>query len=1057
MKRIVISAFGFLIVTGIVLTIHHIHAKRSIHTAFLTGLVTEMKPDGYAEYYRDITVPFGQSESGYVPGYRIRELNKAMSVKKGLTSSFSDTLIWIERGPVNVGGRTRTVLVDPDDPTGNTWYAGTASGGIWKTDDAGKSWTDLTPDLPNLSTVSLAMAPSNHDVIYAGTGEGFGNVGGVTGDGIFLTTDRGETWNQIESTRGNRNFSYINKLWVDPVNHQVVIAATNTGIFKTLDAGASWNMVYDANGRVQDLRQNPGNPSTLFASVNSVGVIKSYDKGETWIPTGSQIVRANRISVDVSPVDTAIVFASAENTLSEMDVYISDDAGETWVRHSPDTDFFNFHRAQGWYNNAIKAHPLESRKVFVGGVYVGLLSFGTETIQSEPEVLSVDTVGTTSFLDFINFGGEFLGGGMTTGISEEANVTIDDFVGVELRFGPGITQKAHRFLVPDGEGPGVPYSDYEYQDYVEVPFQVWDITNNRQLMVSFRDQEREGTFNLIERDPNNVTPGREYIFVSGFPYDPDGPHPSIVNENENYKGGHFEKMLYFFWPTLAAEGTWDPVNIPASALRIEFGSLPAKQIETTVISSGSRNTNLHVDHHDLVIIPPVDLESNMRLLSGNDGGIGYSQNGGATWEQMSNGFVTTQFYGVAKKSGADEFIGGLQDNGTYQSSPGEVASLKHDYQRRIGGDGFQTLWHPNGTAVLATVYNNQIYRSDNGGSSWSVSASGLGDDGPFITKLSFHPKAPNVVFTIGAEGVYRHTNFGNPSQDWRLTAIPEGLTISGVASSALNVKVSRADPTIVWAGSGMFTDPLLNIFVSSDRGVTFNPVTSIDDNSLGYISGMATHPVDPNTAYVLFSYFQTPKIFRTTDRGETWEDISGFGKDTVSSTGFPDVSVHDLLVMPHDPNVIWAATEIGIVESLDNGGTWNLLESDFPSVSVYQLDYQDNQVILATHGRGIWTAGNFELPDDEETSVVQAPAPASFSLYPNPAGDVVSLRLSQAIQGTLSVNVYTLSGQRIKSDIWPVNATGTIHTMNVADMLPGTYIVEINGESFAATKQLVVF
>ncbi|HKK63316.1 MAG TPA: hypothetical protein VJ951_12200, partial [Bacteroidales bacterium] len=264
----------------------------------------DMKPDGFSQYFYDITVPIGEVESGYYTGYRLEELNKAVSRRKAsFKKSFSDTLIWIERGPVNVGGRTRSILIDPDDPTGNTWFAGTASGGIWKTEDAGESWQDLTPDLPNLSTVALAMAPSNHDVIYAGTGEGFGNVGSVKGDGIIISKDRGETWSQLDSTIGRSDFWYINKLWVDPVDENEVIAVTNAGVFKTYDGGKTWEETYSSTGRVQDIRQNPENPNTLFAAVNGIGVIKSYDQGETWSLTANEILEAKRISIDISPVD----------------------------------------------------------------------------------------------------------------------------------------------------------------------------------------------------------------------------------------------------------------------------------------------------------------------------------------------------------------------------------------------------------------------------------------------------------------------------------------------------------------------------------------------------------------------------------------------------------------------------------------------------------------------------------------------------------------------------------------------------------------------------------
>ncbi len=108
---------------------------------------------------------------------------------------------------------------------------------------------------------------------------------------------------------------------------------------------------------------------------------------------------------------------------------------------------------------------------------------------------------------------------------------------------------------------------------------------------------------------------------------------------------------------------------------------------------------------------------------------------------------------------------------------------------------------------------------------------------------------------------------------------------------------------------------------------------------------------------MLFSAYGQPKILRTTDLGQTWQDLSGFADSPggESTNGFPDVAVYDLLVMPHDPDVLWAGTEIGLFESTDGGENWEYADNGLPAVSVWQMKLVDDQVILATHGRGIWT------------------------------------------------------------------------------------------------------
>jgi hypothetical protein len=985
-------------------------------------------PQGYAEFYKLITSSIRTKKNGYKINYRYKELTRAIKNLPPDKSALSYD--WEQRGPGNVGGRTREVIIDPDDPTHNTWYAAAASGGIWKTTDGGNSWTNLTDQLSNLATNSIAMAPSDRDIIYIGTGEGYGGFGMVSGSGLFRSDDRGLSWDLLESTLIGDAFRWVNKIVVDSYDANIILVATNEGIFKTYDGGMEWDTVYYTGYTVQDIVVNPLDPYTIYAGVNSLGIIKSYNNGNTWVDANTGIGTGYRFSVAVSPADTSYVYTSVEAPGTETELYISSNGGASWNKlNDYDNTFINFHGEQGWFNNVIEADPFNKLKVFIGGVYLGSVSFKSAISISDPQLLRVDTIGTGSFLTFVNFGGSFLRGSLSTGLEEDADVEEEDYTSVEIRFGPGISQKAHRFTVPEGEGSGVPPADFQYRDYVEVPFQAWDTDHNIQLMVSFRDQENDGEFNLIERVFDDDISGREYIYVHAKEYS------AIADPDIAVNGGHLSKMLYFLWPSLTEDKTWQPDQLPDSKIRMQYGTFTLQNASTTVLADEDRNSDLHVDHHDMKIIVTDEAEQEYIIIETNDGGLGRSDDKGLTWRQIRNGYNTTQFYGIAKKPGANEFIGGMQDNGTWQSPAGENAGSSSAYNDRIKGDGFEALWHPlYPHRILASSYYNSIHLSADGGESWSLVTDGISGSGPFITRLSNSPANPNLVFAVGDKGIFRNTNFCVGRYPWRLIEIDSSWSISGTVTSAHNVKVSLADPSVVWAGAGMFRDPDLDIFLSNDYGLTFEKVNIYPDVELGYLTSIATHPTDTGTAYLLFSIDHKPKILRTIDFGESWEDISGFGTGDSSQNGFPDVLVYSLLVFPGNTDIIWAGTEIGIFESIDNGQTWHYANNGFPAVSVWQMFIQDNILVVATHGRGIWTS--IQRPD----AIPENEFPVStFNVYPNPGNGIINIEIksSELLPGEISV--FSLSGKTVYSK----RMLNSNEQINLSSLNKGIYIISI--------------
>jgi photosystem II stability/assembly factor-like uncharacterized protein len=390
-------------------------------------------------------------------------------------------------------------------------------------------------------------------------------------------------------------------------------------------------------------------------------------------------------------------------------------------------------------------------------------------------------------------------------------------------------------------------------------------------------------------------------------------------------------------------------------------SVSGSTFTATSIASGydnsQINTGVHVDQHGLFSI--LGSNNEFRILLANDGGVfstTMKEDTGVTqgdWSNAVGGKNSTQFYGAAKQNGADNYLAGAQDNGSWISLDDDSTKDK-TYIKAFGGDGFEVIWHYNNPQdFIVTSQNNVIGRYVDFAYAGATSLPG---SPIFYTKVANADNNPNVAFSISGEGVWRSTDFAG---NWNLTPISANFTPG--ASSSLNVKVSSADPNTVWAGAAMTENGAFTLHVSQDNGQTFNQ-SGTYNNPNGdhnfYISGLATSYTEKNRAYALFSSQGVPKILKTENSGATWSDITGF--ETNTNTGFPDVAVHAVLEMPFDKDIIWAGTDIGLFETENGGASWSII-SDFPAVAVYDMKVVNDQVVIATYGRGIWSATISEL------------------------------------------------------------------------------------------------
>lgn len=376
-------------------------------------------PGEAAEFFVEQRLPIGEEllphDQLHSSLLEVRQRQASLEglASRGITGSASSIQSWTELGPGNIGGRTRAIVINPNDP--NIVYAAGVSGGIWKSTDAGNSWNVLDDLLLNLSVSTLALDPTNPDVIYAGTGEGFfGSRTAARGLGIFKSTDAGATWTLLPGTVSpavpSESFHYVQKIRISPNNSNHLYAATRFGVWKSTDSGTSWTPILAnpnyhtpvgvpvTNGcqlGCTDLAlRTDSNPDVLwaaFGSFQSDGLYRSDDGGATWVPYTTASYQG-RMTISISPADNNRVYlAMADNGgLASfgriVSVYRSDDG----VNFSSVLDFshpfsewlfsyysvasgcitYPFIPEQGWYDQLIKADPIDPDVVWIGGINV---------------------------------------------------------------------------------------------------------------------------------------------------------------------------------------------------------------------------------------------------------------------------------------------------------------------------------------------------------------------------------------------------------------------------------------------------------------------------------------------------------------------------------------------------------------------------------------------------------------------------------------------------------------------------------------------------------------
>lgn len=323
---------------------------------------------------------------------------------------------WELVGPINTGGRITDIELHPTNT--DIFYASAAAGGIFKTEDGGSSWEPIFDDANSLSIGNMALAPSDPNIMYVGTGEANGSAtsGAFFGDGVYKTTDGGENWTNI----GLENSQHIGRIAIDPENaDRVYVAAAgllygkseDKGLYRTLDGGSTWDKVLFISDSTSciDVAINPTNADIIYAATwertrfpwgriyggPTSGIYRSTDGGDTWTKLENGLPQSNsetgRIGIYVAPSNPDVVYASyTTNRITNefQALYKSTNGGDSWFMVNDDITDVN--ATFGWFFGNVRVHPLDEDDVFVLGQIMYRSNNGGNSFNQIAESVHVD-------------------------------------------------------------------------------------------------------------------------------------------------------------------------------------------------------------------------------------------------------------------------------------------------------------------------------------------------------------------------------------------------------------------------------------------------------------------------------------------------------------------------------------------------------------------------------------------------------------------------------------------------------------------------------------------
>lgn len=659
-------------------------------------------------------------------------------------------------GPGGMSGRVTSIDVVLSNP--DIIYAGTASGGLWKSTSGGIKWTPIFDNQITASVGAVAVQQSNPDVIWVGTGEGNPRNSLNGGFGIYKSLDGGKTW----SSMGLENTRHIHRVLIDPINPNIVYVGAigspwgehpERGVFKTTDGGKTWQKILFTNNKtgVADLVMDPNNPNKLIAALwehkrepwffnsggEGSGIHITYDGGENWkkispqdgLPEGD----LGRIGLAIASNKPQIVYALVE--AKKNGLYKSIDGGHKWEKVSENMDEIG---NRPFYYADLYVDPKNENRIYSIFTYVNVSEDGGKSFKQLMPAYGVSNgVHPDHHAWWIHpENGNFMIDGNDGGL----NITKDG--GSTWRFIGNLPVAQFYHISVDDEIPYNVYGGMQDNGSWRGPAYVWrdqGIRNSYWQEISFGDG-----FDVVP-DPDNSRYGwsmSQQGFVSRYDWKtgnnytvrPTHPNPDInlrFNWNAAINIDPVDKSTLYFGSQFVHKSTdkgetWSIIspdlttNDPEKLRQHESGGL-------TMDATGAEN------HCTILVIEPSLVEKNMLWIGTDDGRIHYTRDGGSDWIE-----VTKNIKDLPKGSWITQIKAS-------KTKKGEALLVANDYRR--------------------FNYTPYAYRTTNYGKTWKRIVD-KDDTESYTLCIVEDEKEPNLMFLGTDDGLYISIDAGNEWTKW---------------------------------------------------------------------------------------------------------------------------------------------------------------------------------------------------------------------------------------------------------------------------------------------------